>query len=325
MSVKSSQLHNIFVCPISNKRIRKSGNKFICDDSGLTYEIKSGVPIFMTGEDTDSLNEFWDLGWDSRYNSGDHQFHKKKSEEYKKIVEKKVLEAKQKNTPIVSAISSEEEIVLNIGCGLDEASQLALLGAKRYIGIDYSYVAAKASLESLKKLGNYGVTAQANAEFLPIKTESVDLVYSSGVLHHTPNINKAVEEVYRVLKHGGRAVIGLYNKNSPKFIMARIIGTLRSIFIKKQMSWFQQTETAWKTDSSLGPYTSTFSKKQLLKLFNDNKCSDIAIRVTGFQWGDVVPVLGKYFAKTSLGSSSADYLSPKFGSMWVITFKKNEK
>ena len=227
------------------KRIRKSGNKFICDDSGLSYEIKSGVPIFMTGKDTDSLNQFWDLGWDRRYNSGDHQFHKEKSEEYRKFVEEKVLEAKQKNTPIVSAISSKEEIVLNIGCGLDEASQLVLLGAKRYIGIDYSYVAAKASLESLKKLGNYGVTAQANAEFLPIKTASVDLVYSSGVLHHTPNINQAVEEIYRVLKHGGRAVIGLYNKNSPKFIMARVIGTLRSIVSRKITSWYQQTETAW--------------------------------------------------------------------------------
>jgi len=322
MTVKYPELHNIFVCPISKKSLRKSGNAFICDANGLSYEIKSGVPVFMTGKDTDSLHEFWDSGWTSRYNSGDHRFHKNNLEEYTTIVEENIYEARRTNTPMMSANPTKEDIVLNIGCGFDESSQLTILGAKRYIGIDYSYVAAKVSLEALKKLRSEGVTAQANAEFLPIKTASVDLVYSSGVLHHTHNTKQAIEEIFRVLKHEGRAVIGLYNKHSPKFIMARIIGILRSIVSGKKMSWYQQTESAWQTDSNLSPFTSTYSKKGLLRLFDNNKCSDLTLRVTGFQWGDVIPVLGKYFAKTNIGSSSANYLNSRFGSMWVITFKK---
>lgn len=322
MTLKNSDFQNIFVCPITKKSLRRSDNKYICDANGLTYEIKSGVPVFMTGTDTDTLSEFWDSGWSNRHNYGDHSFHKKNSEEYRNIVEEKISDARCRNTPMMSANPVKEDIVLNIGCGFDESSQLTVLGAKKYIGIDYSYFAAKASLEAMKKLKSEGITAQANAEFLPIKGDSVDLVYSSGVLHHTYNTKKAIEEVFRVLKHEGRAVIGLYSKFSPKFIVARIIGSFRSVLSRKKMSWYSQTETSWKTDSNLEPFTSTYSKKEILNLFNNKKCSDIELRVTGFNWGDVIPIFGKYFAKTALGLSSANYLSSRFGSMWVITFKK---
>ncbi|PIO48100.1 MAG: hypothetical protein CMR00_06450 [[Chlorobium] sp. 445] len=36
----------------------------------------------------------------------------------------------------------------------------------------------------------------------------------TGVLHHTPNPINAFNEVYRVLKPGGKAIIMLYHKHS---------------------------------------------------------------------------------------------------------------
>ena len=41
-----------------------------------------------------------------------------------------------------------------------------------------------------------------------------DIVYSWGVIHHSPNTPKAVEEVFRVLKPGGEARIMIYHKYS---------------------------------------------------------------------------------------------------------------
>ena len=299
MTEKCHELEDIFVCPVSKQGLTKSRNSFTCDSNGFNYKIVSDVPVFMAGKDTDSLSNFWDLGWQNRY-SGDHTFHQQSSDEYKKNVEKILLEAKSKNTPICSANPSKDEVVLNIGCGFDESSQLALLGAECYIGIDYSYTAAKTSLDALRKLNNQGITAQANAESLPIKTSSIDLVYSSGVLHHTPNTEQALQEVFRVLKPGGKGVIGLYSKYSPKFIMARIVGTIRSILSLRKISWFEHTETAWKTESTATPFTSTYSKKELLHLFDKDTCSDLIFRTTGFNWGDVIPLFGKYIAKTKI-------------------------
>ncbi len=53
-----------------------------------------------------------------------------------------------------------------------------------------------------------------DAEQLSFDDNSFDLVYSWGVLHHSPNTPKAVEEVFRVLRPGGVARIMIYNKYS---------------------------------------------------------------------------------------------------------------
>jgi ubiquinone/menaquinone biosynthesis C-methylase UbiE len=45
---------------------------------------------------------------------------------------------------------------------------------------------------------------------LPFENESFDFVYCKGVLHHTGDLNKGVEELYRVLRTNGKAFLYLY-------------------------------------------------------------------------------------------------------------------
>ena len=49
---------------------------------------------------------------------------------------------------------------------------------------------------------------------IPHKDSTFDYVYSVGCLHHTGNLRRAVPEVYRVLRDGGKAIIMLYHKHS---------------------------------------------------------------------------------------------------------------
>ena len=53
-----------------------------------------------------------------------------------------------------------------------------------------------------------------DAENLPFNDESFEAVYSWGCLHHSPDTQKAVNEVYRVLKKGGFSKIMIYHKHS---------------------------------------------------------------------------------------------------------------
>jgi ubiquinone/menaquinone biosynthesis C-methylase UbiE len=62
-----------------------------------------------------------------------------------------------------------------------------------------------------------GLTSElqiAVAENPPFDDDLFDAVYSWGVLHHSPDTQKAVNEVYRILKPGGLAKIMIYNKHS---------------------------------------------------------------------------------------------------------------
>lgn len=54
----------------------------------------------------------------------------------------------------------------------------------------------------------------ADGEHLPFADASFDVVYSNGVLHHTPDTERAVQEAHRVLRAGGIAKVMLYHRHS---------------------------------------------------------------------------------------------------------------
>ena len=54
----------------------------------------------------------------------------------------------------------------------------------------------------------------ADAENLPYQDNSFDLVYSWGVIHHSPDTIRCLEEIIRVTKPGGSIKIMIYNRHS---------------------------------------------------------------------------------------------------------------
>jgi SAM-dependent methyltransferase len=104
--------------------------------------------------------------------------------------------------------------VLEIGCGLGtDGAQFAKAGAY-YTGIDLTEAAIDLARKRFEGSGLPGEFHVTDAENLAFADESFDLVYSHGVLHHTPDIARAVQEIHRVLKPGGRAIVMLYHRGS---------------------------------------------------------------------------------------------------------------
>ncbi|MBI4574492.1 MAG: class I SAM-dependent methyltransferase [candidate division NC10 bacterium] len=50
---------------------------------------------------------------------------------------------------------------------------------------------------------------------IPFRSDSFDLVYSMGTIEHFPDYDVSVREIFRVLKPGGTAIIGVPNKLDP--------------------------------------------------------------------------------------------------------------
>jgi ubiquinone/menaquinone biosynthesis C-methylase UbiE len=133
--------------------------------------------------------------------------------------------------------------VLEIGTGNGaDAAMFALNGAK-YTGVDLTEAALEATRKHFSVLGLTGIFQRENAEALSFQKESFDWVYSHGVLHHTPNPQQAIDEVWRVLKPDGRAIIMLYHKHSFNYFV-RIMMYMRARVLLKILSRFG----SWKRD-----------------------------------------------------------------------------
>lgn len=104
--------------------------------------------------------------------------------------------------------------VLEIGCGLGtDGAQFAKAGAD-YTGVDLTEAAVDLTRRRFELFNLAGKFRVADAECLDFPDNSFDLVYSHGVLHHTPDTAGAIREVHRVLRPGGRAAVMLYHRNS---------------------------------------------------------------------------------------------------------------
>jgi len=123
--------------------------------------------------------------------------------------------AKEWHIPIAADFQSARGLkVLEIGCGLGtDGAQFAEAGAD-YTGVDLTEAAVELACKRFELFSLPGKFQTADAENLDFADGSFDLVYSHGVLHHTPETGKAVREIYRVLRPGGRAVVMLYHRGS---------------------------------------------------------------------------------------------------------------
>lgn len=104
--------------------------------------------------------------------------------------------------------------VLEVGIGLATDFVRFVRAGASATGIDLTEAAVAAARERLRLEGLDAEVLVADAESLPFEDESFDVVYSYGVLHHTPDTTAAVREVHRVLRPGGEARIMLYARHS---------------------------------------------------------------------------------------------------------------
>lgn len=101
--------------------------------------------------------------------------------------------------------------VLEIGVGLGAEHQRFAKAGAILFGIDLTERAIDHTRRRLLAFNLQSTLAVGDAENLTFENDFFDIVYSWGVLHHTPNTPKAISEVFRVLKPGGRMNIMVYS------------------------------------------------------------------------------------------------------------------
>jgi ubiquinone/menaquinone biosynthesis C-methylase UbiE len=103
--------------------------------------------------------------------------------------------------------------VLEIGFGAGAAVRRYARSGARIYAVDLAEISVQRAHKSLQLFNLKGNLLQSDAAFLPFRGDSFDYVLSFGVLHHLPSTEAGIQEVHRVLKPGGKALIALYYKH----------------------------------------------------------------------------------------------------------------
>ena len=99
--------------------------------------------------------------------------------------------------------------VLDVGVGAGRYADVALRAGAEVWGVDLSF-SVEIAKENLAHFGNRFHPAQADLFNPPFAPESFDVIYSFGVLHHTPNPRKGFDALVKLLKPGGVICITTY-------------------------------------------------------------------------------------------------------------------
>ncbi|HMJ90276.1 MAG TPA: class I SAM-dependent methyltransferase [Candidatus Acidoferrum sp.] len=136
---------------------------------------------------------------------------------------------------LVPFAEAKDKTVLEIGTGNGADGAMFALNGGIYTGVDLTDAALAATEKHFNVLNLKGTFLRQNAEELTLPDSTFDFVYSHGVLHHTPHPARAIDEVWRVLKPGGRAIIMLYHKRSFNYVV-RIMLYMRARLLLKILS-----------------------------------------------------------------------------------------
>lgn len=104
--------------------------------------------------------------------------------------------------------------LLEVGVGLGTDFIRFVRAGAIATGVDLTDHAVELVKRRLALEGLDAEVRAADAESLPFDDASFDRVYSWGVLHHTPDTAKAIDEAIRVLRPGGEACVMLYARHS---------------------------------------------------------------------------------------------------------------
>jgi ubiquinone/menaquinone biosynthesis C-methylase UbiE len=116
--------------------------------------------------------------------------------------------------PFASFAEAKGKKVLEIGVGLGADHQMFAQNGAILHGCDLTERAIQHTRQRLELFKLRSELREADAENLPYPNNEFDMVYSWGVIHHSPDTQKAANEIHRVLKSGGKAKVMIYNKRS---------------------------------------------------------------------------------------------------------------
>jgi ubiquinone/menaquinone biosynthesis C-methylase UbiE len=220
---------------------------------------------------------------------------------------------------LVPFASFNKRKVLELGCGAGYDAYQFCRGGADYIGID---IAPENADRVKRHLGFYGYVPkviQGDVENLPFGDESFEVVFSNGVLQHTPDIERSFYEAQRVLRQKGEFYAIVYHKNSIFYWIDLLLldhvlrlGVLRRTF-KERLSMIEYT-----TSKEL-PLVNVYTRRGLKRMLRNSGFAVESLWVRKLVKEDLpaIPVLARLWR--FVPQTWLDFIGKCFG--WYLIAK----
>jgi SAM-dependent methyltransferase len=166
---------------------------YACERCGATYRVVGGVPRFVTSDDYAHTFTFeWLRHRQTQLDAGADGISERTFRQKTGLVPEDVA----------------GRLVLDAGCGMGRFAEVVSRWGGTCVGVDLSR-AVEAAAENIGTRPNVFL-AQADLRRLPFRENMFDIIYSIGVLHHTPDCASSFRALLPYLAPGGTIVVWVY-------------------------------------------------------------------------------------------------------------------
>ncbi len=205
--------------------------------------------------------------------------------------------------------------LLEVGCGTGTDLLQFARGGAIVSGVDLTPRSIEIVRQRFAVYGQQGEFVEGDAEKLNFADGAFDVVYSFGVIHHTPDTEAAAQEIHRVLKPGGKAIVMVYHRSSLYYWLGLMVkrGILRGELCKYRPAEILSRYVEH-TESDGRPLVKAYTRKEARQLFRRfRECNVEVNQLTREELG---------FVGRLLPESALQFLARHFGWNLMITATK---
>jgi len=200
--------------------------------------------------------------------------------------------------------------LLEIGFGIGtDLLEFCKAGAEVY-GIDITEEHLRLAARNFELHGKNATLRLCDCAAIDFPDNFFDVVYSLGVLHHTPDTVRCISEAHRVLKPGGQLIIGLYYTYSAYHLINMVLyqGLMCGRIWKLGYRGLMSTVESGADGIDCRPLVKTYGKRKLKYILEDFKKVDF--KIAHFK-RDHIPFFGRLVpirSEEAIGSVLGWYL-----------------
>lgn len=190
---------DLLACPACQGAL---GQDLVCAGCTTQYRVADGiVDLRLPGDaNTDIVRQFYEQAPFPGYRPRDS------------LEALRARASRSEFARLLDAAIAPDARILEIGCGTGQMSLYLASAERMVVGADVTRSSLKLGAAAARLFGVAGVQfVETDLHHPGLRLGAFDVVYTSGVLHHTRDPRRAFEAILPLLRPGGMIVVGLYN------------------------------------------------------------------------------------------------------------------